>query len=347
MSIEGLSDEDSNKEGLRKNYMNFLIDSYEGGYFQYYVDEETKQRYVKFKNEAPVLASEVTISKLKEFANQRHYKPAKDYIPEGTVIKESMQDTVQLGEYFKGEDGNIYEVVGPRRSFRNWQHKGSLAKMTDLIYRVPGKIVNGKLTKGVRITLGQHIKNVGYTNLVPTGEGKLIGLGGYLAFKPGFEQLIEQTEATPKIDVQKWRSLPARNSSEAKTKKQNETALNWWNNNPLSKVIGVNFLNEASEFGPNFVANFIGNAINLYKGSSSTDLYHEAFHAFFDGILTPSERNDIYNTLRKTPGYFKAVVNGVSKVVPYSHATSIEFEEFLAEKFKNNPTLFYQNSYAC
>lgn len=553
LKIKGYSEKNANKKGVREALMNFYIDSYEKGNFHYYVEESTvdgkvvKKRMVRLGYAKPIEASKLTLQQLKDFANERYAKPVNERTlnAEESKPKASIEEVTNLGEYYYGSDGKVYESVGPRRSFTNKRN----ATMDTVIYSnaVPARIENGELITGEQITLGDHIRNVGYTNLVPTAEGNLQGFGGFLAFAPsveiakseieqgaegleyafndnselqtigsmkeyseylatifpksvmkqivfrgstfpttpeaenldpakgtgaknlgvgiywakdfekasryavnggkvaaailnvpdfvitaidknwsrgyypldnttvnqatrgksntlisfeyldrdlyvsdaennqlgkyigpvdengfpgyqsdintmpywtelavnsndqihilgskkdiaGFRTYMENkngTKAKPKRDI-KWRSVSERNNASVSTTEQNEAAIKWWNNSPLSKVINLNNMqNRASEFGPAFVANFIGNAINLYQGSSSTDIYHEAFHAFFDGILTPSERKEIYDTLRNTPGYFTTVVNGQKKIIAYSDAQDIELEELLAEAFRD------------
>ncbi len=551
LKIKGYTQANANASGVREEFMNFFIDSYEAGNFHYYVEEsvvngkKVKTRMVRMGYSKPIVASKLTLQQLKDFANERYARPvsANEINAEESNPRFSEKEVTNLGEYFYGNNGKVFESVGPRRSFRNKKS----ATMDSIIYKVPAKIENGELQTGERLTLGEHIRNVGYTNLVPTADGKLQGFGAYLAFTPsieiakseveqgvkglefafkdseeletigslkeyseylatifpeslikqivyrgstskttpeaedldpkkgtgvknlgvgiywakefekasryainggkvtaaivnvpnfaitsidknwsrgydtpsnvsvnevtqgksntlinfeyldrdayitndnnkyigdytgpvdengfpayqkeisampfwselavndndqlhilgskkdvdGFKKFMEQkTGAKPKSSRQiKWRSVSERNSASVTTTEQNEAALTWWNNSPLSKAVKLNNMqNKASEFGPAFVANFLGNAINLYQGSSSTDIYHEAFHAFFDGILTASERKEIYDTLRNTPGYFTTVVNGQTKVVSYSSAEDIELEELLAEAFRD------------
>lgn len=115
---------------------------------------------------------------------------------------------------------------------------------------------------------------------------------------------------------------------------QNERALEWFLNSPLSQVVTLNFIDGVSEYGPNFLANFIGNTINLYSGASKSEIYHEAFHAFFDGILNQKQREEIYSTLKKQGGQFTTVVKGQTKRIFWKNATNIELEEYLAESFR-------------
>jgi hypothetical protein len=343
ISISRSSIETSNKKGTRETFINFFIDSYKPGNFYYYVEKSEDKnipdkRMVRLggPDVLPILASEVTLSQLKDFANKRWAKPVNESTmnPDEVKPKASINDVTNLGEYYYGEDGKVYESVGVRRSFRNRID----STMDTKIFETVVGFKDGTVIKGDNpISLRTHVINVGYTNLVPTGENKLTGVGAYLAFKPGM--VSKQDEKLDNINDEddfKWRSIPERNTATKATAEQDEKALAWWNSdaNKLRPVVNLSFENAVSEYGPNFVANFLGDSITLFKGSSYSDIYHEAFHAYFIGILNSADRTEIYSTLRKTPGYFTTVIKGKSKVVAYSDATDLELEEFLAEGFR-------------
>ncbi len=334
---------DKNSNGLRKDLIHFFIDSsnllndktWLNNPFEYFYEGTGKDKVMmlRFLNQKAIPASSLTLEKLKEWTNAKYGKPIyRKLNAEEPAPKKSLAEA-NLGEYFTDGDGNLFEVAGLRRSFANRLK----ASMDDLIYIVPTKLENGVIILGEPVSIGSHVIKHGYTTIVPTAENKLIGLGSYLAFKDGYEAMIDNEESdfnSSDFDNIKWRSVPQRNNLIQSTKEQDKSVSEWWEKSPLKNVVNVNVLNKVSEFGPNYLANFIGNSINLYLGSSPTDLYHEAFHAYFDGILSPAERKEIYDTLRKTPGYFTVTVEGVSKVVPYDDATNLELEEFLAEKFR-------------
>jgi hypothetical protein len=340
LNIEGYSKETANRSDIRKEFIKFYLDFSDFGEgvlnkpIVYYKEKEGEKRWmIKYLNEEAIPASSLSLSKLKEWANAKYAKPIDRKLnPEEPAPKKSINEA-NLGEYFTDEQGNIFEVVGLRRSFNNRRK----ASMNDFIFKVPVKVENGELKVGEKITIGEHVIKNGYTTVVPTAENKLIGLGGYLAFSEGIEKAVSDNEDLFKdFGNVKWRSVPQTNSKNVSTEQQNKDAVDWfYNESGLSKVVNLNFLNKVSEYGPNFLANFIGNSINLYLGSQATDLYHEAFHAYFDGILSSAEKQDIYKVLKNTPGSFTVVVEGQRKVIAYEDATDLEIEEFLAEKFRD------------
>ena len=350
LKIQNYSKENANRADVRKDMVHYFISinrnkdadtkAYVNDPFRFYKETTGEKRWmVQFMNEEPIEASTLTLAKLKEWANAKYGKPVnKTLTSEDPAPKKSLAEA-NLGEYYTDENGNLFEAVGLRRSFA-LDRKGS---MNTVIYRRPVKLENGEIvTSSEPYTVGQHVINNGYTTLVPTAENKLIGLGGYLAFDQPIESKVSNVaddinngNLNDAIGNIKFRSVPQTNSKNVSTEQQNKEAIDWfYNESGFSKVLNLNFLNKVSEYGPNFLANFVGNSINLYLGSQATDLYHEAFHAYFDGILSPAEKKEIYDTIRKTPGSFTTIVNGVRKVVSYEDATNLEIEEMLAEKFR-------------
>ena len=340
IKIDGYEDEVANRMDVRKEFIRFFVDTLNFGEGTEYIPitfyrekDGEKRLIIGYLNQEPIPASTLTVAKLKEWASAKYGKPVdrKLGVEEPTPRKSLAEAT--LGEIYSDEEGNLFEVVGLRRSFTNRRQ----ASMNDFIFKVPVKVEDGILKTGEKITIGEHVIKNGYTTIVPTAENKIIGVGAYLAFSDGIEKFVSDSQDLFKDfgDI-KFRSVPQTNSQNISTEKENKDAVDWFYdpNNPLNKVVNLNFLNKVSEYGPNFLANFIGNSINLYLGSQPTDLYHEAFHAYFDGILSSKERQDIYDAIKKTPGSFTVIVEGQRKVVSYDDATNLEIEEFLAERFR-------------
>ena len=95
-------------------------------------------------------------------------------------------------------------------------------------------------------------------------------------------------------------------------------------------------------------ATFVNGAITLLKGSDSTHLYHEAWHAFSQVYLTKTERDALYKAAASLPGSFTVVrkvggpgVNNSEKITvkfsdldPMKPEDRILLEEFIAEEFR-------------
>lgn len=141
-----------------------------------------------------------------------------------------------------------------------------------------------------------------------------------------FSEFIKTTDAQFSNSFQKVRGTMA-------TSKDVAAAKEWWGNHPMSKVISFEeAFNVVNTINENNIASFENNAITLFKGSDSTELYHEAWHAFTSVFLSDIEKNKIYSEVAKFKGSF-VDNNGVS--VEFAKANQGQIEEWLAESFRN------------
>ena len=315
------------------------LNSYKSKLIRYFISEGEKQNIhiledqgiVRFKisegvyEEKPI--NEITLDYLKEKINNKYFRPAQDASEFDKSNASTNKESVKVGQLYKDPSGKVWRAEGYRRH-HGINKQTAVTNSTDVTDKTPLKVEDGILiVNTVPVKVIDHVKKHFYTTLVPNAEGKLMAIGAYLAFEP----FIAPAKAK---NIVKFKSVGAKNITQIKNPIQEKDALDWWANSPLAQVVGVEFLNRLSEYGPNYLAAFVNGSIELYQGSSNTELYHEAFHAYFDGILSQSERNNIYSSLRKNPGYFTVVVNGQKKRVAYSLATEIELEEYLAESFR-------------
>ena len=128
-----------------------------------------------------------------------------------------------------------------------------------------------------------------------------------------------------KLDTQKASNIPA-------TIQQIKDAEVWYNNHPLNKYFPFKTVfNAINSERPNSVAQWTTNGIILYKGADFSDLYHEAWHGFSQMFLTSTQREDLYNELRKRSGSFKDYQNNY---ISYSSANNLQLEEVMAEEFR-------------
>lgn len=112
-----------------------------------------------------------------------------------------------------------------------------------------------------------------------------------------------------------------------------KNAKEWWSKHPLSKVIAFNeAFNIANTIDENNIASFNDYAITLFKGSDSTEIYHEAWHAFTSKFLSDKEKSELYREASKVKGSFNDA-NGNS--VKFSDASDKQLEEYLAERFRD------------
>jgi hypothetical protein len=113
------------------------------------------------------------------------------------------------------------------------------------------------------------------------------------------------------------------------TKAEIDAAWDWWNNSPLSKQIPVSKMFDI--VNSDAYAQWNVSGITLFNGSTSVDLYHEAWHAFTQLYLTKDQKKELYDSIRKRSGSF---VDFKGNLVSYSSASWIQLEEKLAEEFR-------------
>jgi hypothetical protein len=114
------------------------------------------------------------------------------------------------------------------------------------------------------------------------------------------------------------------------TEKQIKEAKEWYEKSPLSDIFSFKEMFHA--VNQKGIAQWTMAGITLFKGSDYSDLYHEAFHAFSQGFLTPAKRTEIYSEVKRKKGTFKDY-NG--KTVEFKDATDKQVEEYLAEEFRS------------
>lgn len=188
------------------------------------------------------------------------------------------------------------------------------------------------------VPLREHIINNSFTDVVPNTKNELRSYFPFLGFKPmpdataldnisddvfgKFQSISEQSQKDEIISGLFWT--------------EETLAMEWIKESGFLQVLNLAMKDDFHTKGPQFVASFIGNTINLWKGSNKTAIYHEVFHAYFDGLLTENERKAVYSELRsKNKGKtFNVTVNGVAKEISFETATELELEEFLAEEFR-------------
>lgn len=105
------------------------------------------------------------------------------------------------------------------------------------------------------------------------------------------------------------------------TKAERDSIFDWWKNHPMSKHIPLEVITEV--VNSNAFATWSQHGITLHMANKATpiDLYHEAWHGFTQLFLTPEEKTNLYDELRKLP--------------KWATASNYEIEEALAEDYRN------------
>ena len=145
--------------------------------------------------------------------------------------------------------------------------------------------------------------------------------------KKDFKALGDGLDDFTNVPLNRLKILPSRKL----TQKQESKATEWFNKyqskTGVSKEDMTNIVNDVA------YAQWYKGAITLFNGSTSADLYHEAFHDFTQLYLTKKQKIDLYNEVAKTKEGQK-ILNTLKK-----GATDLEkyhaLEELMAEDFKN------------
>ena len=277
----------------------------------------------------------------KEHISKWHFVPVSNNytaptnytVVEGKTEQEILRKlkNIKQGQYVR-VNGRPMILMKPTVSFGLLPSTPSIE--TGEIYRIDS-IQSNILTVKTK-PLKQHIIESTDTTIVVDASKNIRPAFPYLAFNPTMPN-TEDTAPSEDIMFQSIADKSRINDLESNLFWNEDTlAMTWLKNSGWLKVLKLAMSNDFHAKGPKFVASFIGNTISLWKGSNNTDLYHEVFHAYFEGLLTETQRNEIYNSLRtenkgKT---FTVTVQGKKKTRSFDTATELELEEFLAEEFR-------------
>jgi hypothetical protein len=155
--------------------------------------------------------------------------------------------------------------------------------------------------------------------------------------KKGFQPIklkVPKTKSNDQLKLDKL--VNQKEVSETITPEQLAKAEEWYNTTPglesMRKHVPFKKMFEiVNTANPKSVATFTQAGITLFKGSDSTDLYHEAFHAFTQLFLSSAQRQKLYDETRKLTGSF---TDFEGNKVSFANANDLQVEEYLAEKFR-------------
>ena len=277
----------------------------------------------------------------KEHISQWHFVPVSNNytaptnytVVEGKTEQEVLRklNNIKQGQYVR-VNGRAMILMKPVISL------GLFPSVTSIengeIYRIDS--IEGNVLTVKTKPLRQHIIESTDTTIVVDSNKNIRPAFPYLAFNPT-KPNTEDTAPSEEIYFQSIADNSRINDLESGLFWNEDTlAMTWLKDSGWLKVLKLVMTDDFHAKGPKFVASFIGNTISLWKGSNNTDLYHEVFHAYFEGILTEAQRNEIYDSLRtenkgKT---FTVTVKGKKKTRSFDTASELELEEFLAEEFR-------------
>lgn len=221
---------------------------------------------------------------------------------EGRKIVTDLQDPkITSAMLYQDTDGTLYKVYKPKFSYNNTEYSSVSIK--------DGVVTTTPIEKKA------HVVKTSSTKSFVNNNGVLKVYHPKLAYKLRPASNNNQ-EGLNKLKEQKVENAEATHMDELH-------ALSWFEGSPLSKIISLKNAKIKSEDRPESrvaVARWVKNAIVLYAGSDHTDIYHEAWHAYSQGILSQEDTQKVYDAVKKLPGKSKL--------------SNKDIEEYLAEEFR-------------
>jgi len=268
--------------------------------------------YLAVNERSPIRVSangEVTIYKKKVNAKQvenffntfQATKPVKDN-SENRIITTNLADPNNTSAMlYQDSKGQLYRIYKPKFSYNNKNF-------------VEISIKNGTVTTNP-IENKEHVVKTGSTKSFVNKAGVL------KVYHPKLGYTLNPASYDNQPGLNKIKEQKGENAEVTLLEEQH--ALSWFKGSPLNDIIELENERLDSKDRPKSrvaVARWVENGIILYKGSDLTDIYHEAWHAYTQGILSPADKVKLYDSVRKLKGK--------------SNHSYKQIEEFLAEEFR-------------
>lgn len=211
---------------------------------------------------------------------------------------------------YQDPNGKLYKIYKPKFSFNKLSAEGNFNKVS--------VDENGNISTE-QIPVKTHIIKNSSTKAFVNPQGLLKVYHPKLGYMDtmheyddeyGLNKTKEQKEAETKYQAKRLEAI-------------NERAESWFSNSPLSDVLELKDeranVDDTTE-NRQIVARWTGNAITLFAGAESRDLYHEAWHAYTQGLLTVEEKKKLYSAVRR--------------IKEMKNKTDLQVEEWLADEFQ-------------
>ena len=248
-------------------------------------------------------------SQIVDFFNNFHAIKQVAGNPTNRIITKDLADPNNTSAMlYQDAGGDLYRIFKPKFSYD--KASINIASISD------GVVTTSPISKL------QHVINTGSTKSQVNAENEL---RVYHA-KVGYESEVGVKHVRDEqYGLDKTKRV--KETNEKIDKLQDTKALSWWKGSPLNKdkggvlTLDDQRFNDDSNENRLAVARFVGDGIILFKGSDNTDIYHEAWHAYTQGLLTISEKKKLYEAVRKGKGM--------------TNASFKQIEEYLAEEFRS------------
>ena len=221
---------------------------------------------------------------------------------EGRVITKDLLDPNNTSAMlYQGNDGHLYKIYKPKFSFNNESYK--VVSIKD------GKVTTTSINKV------EHVVKNSSTKAFVNSDGIL------KVYHPKIGYDVDPASYENQPGLNKLKEQKGENAEVTLDDEQH--AMSWFKGSPLAQVLQLTGDKLASEDRPEnrvAVAKWIGDGIILFKGSDYTDIYHESWHAYTQGLLSHKDKIKLYNSVRKLKGK--------------SNFSNLQVEEYLAEEFR-------------
>jgi hypothetical protein len=257
---------------------------------------------ISASGEVTIYKQKVNAQQIEDFFNKfKEVERVKDNSGNRIITTDLADPNNTSAMLYKNSKGELYKIYKPKFSYNNREF-------------VEISITNGKVT-----TTPIEKK----THVVKTGSTKaFVNKGGVLkVYHPKLGYGLNPASYDNQPGLNKIKEQKGENA--AVTLLEEQHALSWFKGSPLAAVLELQNEKLASEDRPESrvaVARWVENGITLYKGSDLTDIYHEAWHAYTQGILSPADTEKLYASVKKLKGK--------------SNFTKLQIEEYLAEEFR-------------
>jgi len=308
-------------------------------------DPDVKSKIINFLTRNVTATNED--GKTETFKNQFSYNEPSYIIPNRTI------DMFSLTPLGNGK----FEYVSNPIPYKEWLVNNAYIK-AEVDENGDVMMLNGYIKYDANIeTLSkitpesEEVEETSNEEIEEMSKPKLSNLGMTFS-EDARKAAIEATKA--RIDPSKLYSM--RDDSVKATAKQVEDGDKWYNTTEitfrdskgkqvtkkLSEVVPYQVLFKYANTNPKIKAQFTKSGITLFKGSDSTDLYHEAWHAFTQLFMTNEEREVLYNEVKKLNKTITYYNHGTAKWetmnsgdLDFSNMQHILYaEEYLADEFR-------------
>lgn len=272
-----------------------------------------------------------------DFINKFHTVDYDDTKPRNYPMASSLSEVLVHNQVFEPEEGKLVKAMYVPISANLGSNPSDLGST----FPRPVKISEDGVVVTENVSFEQHLMETSYTRVVPNAKGEIKTVSPYIAF----HNVDEQTgmESAPSMRL-KFMSIEEGNrSTEKLVRGEEQWAVDWLNTLGLeNSKLSVTISEKIHKHGPGYLASFFIDSIVLYGGSNKTALYHEVFHAYVDGIMSPAEKMAMLKEVKNAFAGQKleVVVAGKKKTIDVDsldlskEEDQLAIEEWLAEQFR-------------